>query len=107
MTGWQIRREAGFGKGGEKNFDGTMTSLENMLYVVISDFRQKKNKFGLDYGWEVSVYARPEEIWGEAFVNDSYRLSPSRAYDEICDWMEELYPGVSEQQLSAMIGKRI
>ena len=107
MPGWQIRREAGFGKGGEKNFDGTMTSLENMLYVVISDFRQKKNKFGLDYGWEVSVYARPEEIWGEQFVNDSYSLSPVRAYDEICDWMEELYPAVTAQQLSVMIGKRI
>lgn len=105
MPGWQIRREAGFGKGGEKNFEGTMTSLQNMLFVVISDFRQKKNKFGFDYGWEVSVYSRPEKVWGEAFVNESYRVPSSRAGAEIYEWMCKLYPDVTEGQLKSMIGK--
>ena len=106
MPGWQIKRNAGFGKGGEKNFDGTVTALQNMLYVVISDFRPKKNKYGFDYGWDVSVYARPEAIWGEAFVNDSYRTPPARAYDEITAWMNKLYPDADESQITQLIGKR-
>lgn len=106
MPGWQLRKEAGFGRGGEKNFEGTVTALQNMLYVVISDFRQKKNKFGFDYGWDVSVYARPEEIWGEALISEAYRLSPARAGSEIREIMQDLYPGFTDVQFSALIGKK-
>ena len=107
MPGWQIKREAGFGRGGEKNFDGTITALQNMLFVVISDFRPKKNKFGMDYGWDVSVYARPEEIWGESLVSEAYRLSPGHSYREIRDVMAELYPGFDPKQFASLIGKEI
>lgn len=106
LSGWQIKREAGFGKGGEKNFEGTITSLQHQLYVVISDFRPKKNKYGFDYGWDVSIYARPEAIWGEPFVMDSYRETPSRAYTEIREWVQTLYPGTNDEQLNALIGKQ-
>ena len=105
MPGWQIKRDAGFGRGGEKNFDGTITSLQNMLYVVISDFRQKKNKYGLDYGWDVSVYSRPETRWGSAVIDEAYRLSPSRSYAEILEFMEENYPGLTAAQFTSLIGK--
>ncbi|MBQ6505462.1 MAG: hypothetical protein IJI57_16275 [Flexilinea sp.] len=107
MPGWQIKREAGFGRGGEKNFDGTITALQNMLFVVISDFRPKKNKFGLDYGWDVSVYARPEGIWGETLISEAYRLSPGRSYREIREFMAELYPGFDPKQFESLIGKEI
>ena len=105
MPGWQIKREAGFGRGGEKNFDGSITALQNLLFVEISDFRPKKNKFGLDYGWDVSVYARPEERWGESLVNEAYRLSPDRSYRELRAFMEELYPDFSEKLFADLIGK--
>ena len=107
MSGWQIKREAGFGRGGEKNFDGTITALQNLLFVVISDFRPKKNKFGLDYGWDVSIYARPEEVWGDSLVSEAYRLSPERSYREIREFMSELYPGFDPKQFTALIGKEI
>ena len=105
MPGWQLKREAGFGKGGEKNFDGTMTALQNMLYVVISDFRPKKNKFGLDYGWDVSVYSRPEELWGDALILEAGRLSPERSHAEICELMHDLYPDENDDRILRLIGK--
>lgn len=105
MPGWQIKREAGFGRGGEKNFDGTITALQNLLFVVISDFRPKKNKFGLDYGWDVSVYSRPEELWGPDLISEAYRLDPGRSYREIREFMEERYPGLDPAQFRALIGK--
>ena len=106
MPGWQIRREAGFGKGGEKNFDGTITALQNLFFVVISDFRPKKNKYGLDYGWDVSVYARPEEIWGPDFADQAYRLSPDRSYTELYAFMKDQYPTADDTQIDTLIGNR-
>ena len=105
MPGWQLRREAGFGKGGEKNFEGSITALQDMLFVVISDFRQRKNKFGLDYGWEGSVYSRPEECWGAQLISEAGRLSPDRSYREIRDLMNDLYPGCDPSLYKSLIGK--
>lgn len=105
MPGWQLRREAGFGKGGEKNFEGSITALQNLLFVVISDFRQRKNKFGLDYGWEGSVYSRPEECWGTSLTSEAWRFTPDRSYREIRDLMNDLYPNHDPSLFTSLIGK--
>ncbi|MBQ4512830.1 MAG: hypothetical protein II969_07540 [Anaerolineaceae bacterium] len=106
MPGWQLKHEAGFGKNGEKNFNGTITALQDMLYVVVSDFRRRKNKYGFDYGWDVSVYARPEEVWGTALITQAYSFSPNRSYNEICSFLKDLCPSVNESQIELLIGKR-
>lgn len=36
----EVREQAGFGKGGEKNFEGTIADLERQTYLCICDFRQ-------------------------------------------------------------------
>ena len=46
----EIKARAGFGKGGEKGFDGTMTDLQMKTYLTVRDFRQRKNKKGELYG---------------------------------------------------------
>ena len=106
LPGWELRRQAGFGRDGEKNFEGTVTALQDRLFVTISDFRQRKNKFGLDYGWDVSVYARPEEIWGSALIDEAYAIRPRDAYYEIREQMKARFPGVTEKQFEALIGKK-
>ena len=49
----------GFGKGGEKNFEGTITRLQMQTYLCIRDFRQKLNKKGQPYGWPRAEYTTP------------------------------------------------
>ena len=61
---FEVKEKAGFGKGGEKNFEGTLTSLEMETYLVCSDFRQRKNKKGEAYGWHIAVLATPEHLFG-------------------------------------------
>lgn len=99
-----LRKAAGFGKGGEKNFEGTMASLQNMLYVVISDFRQRRNKYGEPYGWDLTVYSRPEEMWGYGMADAGYALDPMDSYLKIRERFEELYPRFTEKQFTSMIG---
>ncbi len=103
LPGWELKRRAGFGRGGKRNFTGSVTALQDLLYIVISDFRQRKNKFGIDYGWDVSVYARPEQIWPDA-VNEAGSIPPDQAYAEIRGQMETLYPGFPKQAFDQLIG---
>lgn len=39
-------KRAGFGKEGEKGFDGVITTLQMQTYLCLRDFRQRKNKKG-------------------------------------------------------------
>ena len=38
----EIKARAGFGKGGEKGFEGTLTSLQMKTYLCVKDFRQRR-----------------------------------------------------------------
>ena len=59
-----LKRQAGFGKGGEKNFDGVITELQMQGYIVIQDFRRRRRKKdGVEYGWPIAVYTTPENLW--------------------------------------------
>lgn len=44
LLSYELKERAGFGKRGEKNFEGTVTDLQMSSYLVIRDFRQKLNK---------------------------------------------------------------
>ena len=44
LFSFELKRLAGFGKEGEKNFDGTVTDLQMQSYLLIRDFRRRINK---------------------------------------------------------------
>ncbi len=46
----ELKKKAGFGKGGEKNFPGIITGLQMQTYLVITDFQRRVNKRGEEYG---------------------------------------------------------
>lgn len=46
----ELKQTAGFGKDGEKGFEGVITGLQMQLYLCVRDFRQRKNKKGESYG---------------------------------------------------------
>lgn len=45
-----LKKQAGFGKGGEKNYPGIITQLQMETYLVTSDFKRRENKRGEEYG---------------------------------------------------------
>ncbi len=101
---FEVKQNAGFGKGGEKNFEGTMADLEMRMYLCISDFRQRKNKRGENYGWSIAVYSTPEHLWGYDYVTSAYQEEPSESWDRIVGWMKALYPKETETQIHRMVG---
>ena len=60
----ELKQKAGFGKGGEKGFDGVLTGLQMQMYLSVLDFKQRKNKKGECYGWPIAIYTTPEHMWG-------------------------------------------
>lgn len=103
FTGLELKRRAGFGKGGEKNFAGIITDLQMQTYLVIKDFRRKVNKRGGEYGMPVSVYARPEDLWGYELMSSAYREKPEDSKEKIFAHIQRLYPNASEEQLKKVL----
>ncbi len=95
----EIKTAAGFSKGGEKNFDGTLTALQNELYLCVRDFRQRLNKRGEPYGWAIAVYCKPEHLWGYGHIASAYSEEPKKSRERIMNHIKKLYPHATDKQI--------
>ena len=103
MASFDLKQQAGFCKGGEKNFDGTVTGLMMQTYLCMRDFTQKKNKKGEFYGWHVAVYAAPEEVYGYKHVTSRYKESPTESKRAIIEHIKDIYPIAGDKQIEKLI----
>ena len=99
----EIKKKAGFGSGGEKNFDGTLTELQMQLYLCPADFRQRINKGGSPYGWPVAVYGTPEHLYGYDLVRSAYCEKPEVSGKKIYDYMKERYPVAADKDIRKVL----
>lgn len=106
LFSFELKALAGFGKDGEKNFEGTVTDLQMGGYLLIRDFRQRLNKKGLPYGWPISVYATPEALWGYEHISSAYDTAPeesrTRIYQQVC----RHFPSATGAALNTAMGYR-
>lgn len=105
LYSFEMKEKGGFGKGGEKNFEGTLTALQTEFYLVVRDFRQRRNKAGLPYGWHIALYTTPEDFWGYDLVSAAYHEKPSESKARIYALAREKFPHASESALQAVLGK--
>ena len=103
-TGAELKRAAGFGPGGEKNFEGAVTGLQMRTYLVIRDFRQKVNRRGESYGLPATGYAAPESVWGYEAVTAAYREDPAACRARVYARARELFPRAREEELRRLLG---
>ncbi|SFD04476.1 AlkZ-related protein [Butyrivibrio sp. YAB3001] len=104
----EIKARAGFGKGGDKGFEGTITDLQMKTYLCVKDFRQRKNKKGEFYGWPIAVYSKPEAIWSYEYVTSRYGENPEDSGKAISDHIKEIYPVTTDSQIKRLlIGRRV
>lgn len=104
LYSFEVKQNAGFGKEGEKNFEGTVTDLEMKLYLCMRDFRQRRNKRGEYYGWAIAVYSTPEHLWGYDHVTSAYQEDPKESWKRITGRMNDLFPTATEAQIRRVIG---
>lgn len=104
LFSFQLKQQAGFGKGGEKNFDGVVTELQMQTYLIIRDFRQRLNKKGTPYGWPISVYSTPEALWGYDHIASAYSLDPAASRAQIVAQLKKNFPEVLDLEIDVVLG---
>ncbi len=102
----ELKKKAGFGKEGEKNYPGVITALQMQTYLVITDFYRRTNKKGEEYGMPVSVLLPPESLWGYEKVTSAYTETPLRSRERIMEHMHALYPEGDDKRFAALIGRK-
>ncbi|SFR85439.1 hypothetical protein [[Clostridium] aminophilum] len=100
----EIKARAGFGKDGEKGFEGTLTDLQMRTYLIVREFRQRVNRKGGFYGWPIAIYAKPESVWGYDHVTSRYCEEPAESGKAILQHIIELYPDADERLTRKLIG---
>ena len=103
----ELKKKAGFGKDGAKGFDGMITGLQTQMYLCVSDFRQRKNKNGEEYGWPIAIYATPEHLWGYDYVRGAYSEKSEDSGKRIAEHIRDVYPIATEKQIQKMLGKTV
>ena len=101
---FEVKQKAGFGKGGEKNFEGTLTSLQMQTYLCVRDFRPRLNRQGKPYGWAVAVLTRPETVFGKDLVTAAYKEEPEVSGRRIFDHMKKLFPEAPDADIRRIVG---
>ena len=101
---FELKRLAGFGKEGEKNFEGTVTDLQMGGYLLIRDFRQRINQRGQPYGWPISVYSTPEALWGYEHISSAYAAPPAQSKALVYEQVQKNFPAAAEVTLQAVLG---
>lgn len=102
----ELKKKAGFGKQGAKNYHGIITNLQMNLYLVTADFRRRENRRGEEYGMSVSVMLPPEAVWGYDLMTSAYGEEPGVSWQRIYDRVKKLYPNSYEKDIIRLIGKK-
>lgn len=99
-----LKQKAGFGKDGEKNFEGVLTDLQMQGYLLAGAFRQKVNRAGLPYGWHLAQIQTPETKWGRDAVTAAYNERPeaslARLEANILQYLPDVNPSTLHRLLS-------
>jgi hypothetical protein len=101
-----LKEKAGFGKGGEKNFEGVQTDLQMQCYLLVSEFRQRRNRAGRPYGWHLSVLQTPETKWGREAVTACYREDPAASLRRLEENVLRFLPQADPEALHRLLRVR-
>ncbi|MBE6908930.1 MAG: hypothetical protein E7474_04910 [Ruminococcaceae bacterium] len=102
----ELKKLAGFGKDGAKNFPGIMTDLQMQLYLVVVDFQRRQNRRGGEYGMPVSILLPPEAVWGYDAVTSAYGEAPAESARRIAEQIQKHWPSADETAVRRMVGRR-
>ena len=102
----ELKQKAGFSKDGDKGFEGIITGLQMQTYLCVHDFRQRRNRKGVEYGWPIAVYCTPEHLWGYDFVTSAYKEEPIDSAKRIARHLRDVYPVADAGAIRKVIGLR-
>jgi hypothetical protein len=99
----ELKVAAGFGKGGEKGFEGAMAALQMQTYITVRSFQRRNNKKQEEYGWPVARYSLSEALFGEEQVRSAYSLGAAQAKEKIVAHIKSKFADASVSDIEKVI----
>ena len=98
----EIKAQGGFEKENKAQFDKAMVELQMGLFITMTGRRQKQNKYGMEYGWNSTVFATVEHFWNERSF-DIPALDAVESYEKIRQQILKLNPSAEERTIRKFI----
>lgn len=98
----EIKALGGFGKAEKSQFDRAMLELQMGLFITMSGRQQKKNKYGIEYGWDSTVFTTVENFWAERGF-EIPELDAEESYEKIRRQILHLNPAAEEKTIRKFI----
>ena len=103
MLSNELKVQAGFGKLGEKGFEGAVSTLQMQTYITVSSFRRRRNKKDVEFGWPVALYTLSENLYGGDHVRSAYHLKAEEAKERIISQILKNFPNADKAQIEQVI----
>lgn len=103
MLSKDLKRAAGFDRGGLKGFDAAITRLQMETYVTVHSFEYSVDKLGRPYGWGVAKYAVSEDVLGEEVTRGAYGRDPRESKARLIDHLGLICPDAYDDELERLI----
>ena len=98
----EIKALGGFGKEDKAQFDKAMVELQMRMFITMSGRQQKKNKYGMEYGWNSTAFTTVEHFWKERGF-DIPELDADESYGKIQEQILLLNPMAEEKTIRKFI----
>lgn len=98
-----LKKIGNYSKNGRKGFDGIITKLQKLCYVITSDFKYTTDKNGDRYGWGIAEYTTAEKHFGKKFTDTVYKHSPEESYEKIVKHFKKILPEATEVQIEKIL----
>ena len=98
----EIKAYGGFSKEDKAQFDRALVELQMGFFITMSGRQQKKNKYGMEYGWNSTVFTTVEDFWAERdFLLPE--LAAQESYETIRQQILRLNPLSEEKNIRKFI----
>lgn len=98
----EIKALGHFQKEDKASFDRAMIELQMGMYITMTGRRQKRNRFGAEYGWNSTVFTTVENFWAER-GGDLPDLDAEVSYEKIREQVYRLNPMADEKTVHKFI----
>ena len=98
----EIKTQGGFGKENKSQFDRAMIELQMGFYITMTGRKQKKNKYGIEYGWNSTVFTTVENFWEERGF-ELPKMNADESYEKIRKQILKLNPSADEKTIRKFI----
>ena len=98
----EIKAMGGFGKEDKSQFDRALVELQMGMFITMTGRKQKKNKYGIEYGWNSTVFTTVENFWAERGF-EIRSLDAGESYEKIRQQILLLNPTAEEKTIRKFV----